>query len=101
MTAADIVNGFQNQIWRIRKMDSLDQIWEELVPFSEADEAAIRARLEELAKTELTAREIEETPSLYKATDQTGGGKRLIISAGDNPYYVASLWRSDEMPRTE
>lgn len=93
----DIIAGFQNQVWRIQKMDSLTVVSEELLPASDTSESDILRLLEDRAKNELTPREIQEVPQLFRAKDMTGNGNRLIYTAGENPYYVASLWRSDEL----
>ncbi|MGR9352723.1 hypothetical protein [Rhizobium leguminosarum] len=94
---ADFTGGFQHQVWRIRKMDGLTVASEELLSLSDASESDILRLLEERAKGDLTPREISEAPQLFKARDMTGKGNRLIYTAGQNPYYVASLWRSDEL----
>ncbi|WP_126911066.1 hypothetical protein [Rhizobium chutanense] len=93
----DLTAGFQNQVWCIRKMDGLTVLSEEQIPLSDASEKDIMLLLEERAKSVLTPREIHDAPQLFKAKDMTGKGNRLIYSAGQNPYYVASLWRSDEL----
>jgi hypothetical protein len=95
----DIMTGFQNQVWRIQKMDGLTVVSEEFIPLSEAPEDKILRLLEERAKEELTPREIRDAPQLFQARDMTGNGKRLIYTAGENPHYVASLWRSDELEK--
>lgn len=96
----DIMTGYQNQVWRIQKMDGLTVVSEEFLPLSEAPEDKILHLLEARAKKELTPREIRDAPQLFKARDMTGNGKRLIYTAGENPYHVASLWRSDELDRS-
>lgn len=78
-------------------MDSLTVVSEELIPASDASESDILRLLEDRAKNELTPREVLETPQLFQAKDMTGNGKRLTYTAGESPYYVASLWRSDEL----
>lgn len=80
-------------------MDGLTVVSQEFLPLSEASEDDILRLLEERAKKELTPREIRDAPQLFQARDMTGNGKRLIYTAGENPYHVASLWRSDELDR--
>jgi len=57
--------------------------------------------LEQLAKSELTGRENKKSPHLFQVHAEMESGDRLIYSAGENPYYVASLWRSDELDGKE
>ncbi|CVI54563.1 hypothetical protein CFBP4996_09145 [Agrobacterium leguminum] len=93
----DIMTGFQNQVWRIQKMDGYTVVSEEFLPWSKASEEDILRLLEDRAKKELTPREIRDAPQLFQAKDMTGNGKRLIYTAGENPHHVASLWRLDEL----
>ena len=96
---SDIVSGFQNQVWRIIGYDSSIVILEESIPLASADEKTIVARLKELVSKHLKADEIAGanagTNSLLQPRMDSGGGNRLIITMGENPHYIASLWRSD------
>lgn len=68
----DIMTSFQNQVWRIQKMDGLTVVSQEFLPVSEASEDEILRPLEERAKKELTPREIRDAPQLFQARDMTG-----------------------------
>jgi hypothetical protein len=68
------------------------------MPLKAADEAEIVAMLKSLASQHLTKAEIqrgEQTGVLDIVRDV--GGTRLSGSCGQNPHYVASLWRDEEL----
>jgi hypothetical protein len=98
---ADIVAGFQNQVWRIIKYDGATVMSEDRIPFREITEQDVIALLEERAKNELTAREVSEAPHLFQVRRDHSVGNRLIFSAGENPHFTASLWRADELTDKE
>lgn len=93
---SDIVKGFQNQTWCIMKMNGLETVEEERIPLNEASEDGIISLLEKKAAGGLTAREVKDAPHLFKVRKDLGGGNRVLYTAGQNPHYVASLWRADE-----
>lgn len=80
---SEIIEGFKKQIWRIIKYDGLEKVEEERIQQAEISEIEIVAKLAELSG---------ETPQ--KDSDR---GNRLIYMAGQNPHWVASLWRADEL----
>jgi hypothetical protein len=98
---ADIVAGFKNQVWRIIKYDGVTVMSEDRIPLHEITEQDVIALLEERAKSELTAREAQESPHLFQVQRGQSNGNRLIFSAGENPHFTASLWRSDELTDKE
>jgi hypothetical protein len=94
---SSIIEGYQNMVWVISKCDSTETISEERVPQAEMSEDDIVAYIEAKAKTELTAREIAESPHLYGVRKDEHHGNRLSYEAGENPYYTAALYRPDEL----
>jgi hypothetical protein len=90
---SDVIDGFQNMAWKIQGYDCDKQILEEIVSVEEMSAAAIAEHLKGLASENLTP---EETAALELSVDETHG-KRMTITVGENPHYVASLWRRDEL----
>lgn len=80
--------------WRIKGYDSLKEILDQRVPLNGNDEAKIAALLKSLASKHLNAAEIAAGMADVRKDDS--GGNRIILSAGQNPHYVAGLFRSDE-----
>ena|SRR6266508_4353259 len=97
---ADIVAGFQNQIWRIIKYDGATVISEDRIPFRKLTEQDAIMLLEERAKSELTAEEARKSPHLFQIR-RDHSSNRMIFSAGENPHFTASLWRADELTDKE
>ena len=93
----DYVDGFKNQVWRIIKYEGITEISERRIPLSETSEAGIIAFLHNLASETLTVGEVRNSPHLFEVTKDDDGGNRLSYRAGENPLFVASLWRSDEL----
>ena len=78
-----IVDGFQNQIWVIEKYDSLKLLSAERIPQSDASKLDIISKLQGLSG---------EVPQADE-----NNAKRIMYMAGQNPHWVASLWREDEL----
>ena len=91
------VTDFNNQSWVIEGYDSATLIERNVLPFSQASEKTVIRMIEEKAKTHLTATEVLEKPQLWLARKDEVSGNRITYSAGENPHYVAGLWRSDEL----
>ena len=94
---ASAVYGFQNQFWVIEGYDSLTLLTREVISFSAATEEEIMHKIEEKAKMHLTASEVNEKPQFWRARKDESTGKRITYTSGLNPFYLASLWRSDEL----
>jgi hypothetical protein len=88
----DVVAGFEHMVWRIQGFDGQKQVHEERVPIEEMSAAAVGEHLEALAGEGLTA---EEASALEVSVDAEH--ERMTITCGDNPHFVASLWRRDEL----
>ena len=94
---SDIVSGFGHMVWRIVGYDSTKEIVRREIPLDQADETKISEILRSLAAQHLTSEEI--AAGLANVRHDTTGGNRIILTAGQNPHYVASLWRSDELAK--
>lgn len=94
---ADVVDGFRGLVWQIVGYDSTDEILKQVIPLVSADEARISSILTELASKHLNAAEI--AAGFAKVRKDDLHANRITLSAGENPYYVASLWRSDELAK--
>ncbi len=90
---SDVINGFQNMAWRVQGYDGDRQILEQIVSIEEMSAAGVAEHLKRLASQNLTP---EETAALEVSVDETHG-RRMTITVGENPHYVASLWRKDEL----
>jgi hypothetical protein len=86
-------------VWRIIGYDGLQEIFEQRIPLTDADEARISAMLKVFASQHLTPDEI--AAGLADVSQDTTTGNRITLTAGENPHYVASLWRRDELPKVE
>jgi hypothetical protein len=93
----DIVNGFENMVWRVIGYDGTEQISEETIPVDRADESAIVMLLRKLAASHLSEDEIQDAPGLLEVRKDLDHGNRVTFSVGENPHYVASMWRADEI----
>ena len=80
--------------WHIEGYDGTEQILEQQIPLDQADETKICEILKLLAAKHLTAAEVKA--GLAEARQDTTNANRIMFMAGQNPHYVASLWRSDE-----
>lgn len=94
---SDIVSGFGKMVWRIVGYDSTTEIMRREIPLDQADEARISEILKTLAAQHLTSAEI--AAGMANVRHDTRFGNRITLIAGQNPYYVASLWRSDELAK--
>ena len=97
----DIVSGFRKQVWKLIEYDGSKKVSEERIPLDEAGEAAIISLLMKRASKHLADNEIQTSPHLYAVRKDTEGGTRIIYSAGQNPHFVASLWRLDELEKDD
>ena len=94
---SDIVSGFGKMVWRIVGYDSTKEIMRQEIPLDQADASRISEMLRNLAAKHLTPEEI--AAGLADVRHDTTGGSRIMLMAGENPHYVASLWRSDELAK--
>ena len=92
-----IVDGFQNQIWRVVRYDGLIETEEERIPVDRYSVSELIEMLTERAKSELSPSELRDNPQLYEVRADFENGNRLMLFAGGNPHYVADLWRGDEL----
>jgi len=90
---SDVIDGFQNMAWRIQGYEGDKQILEQIVSVEEMSAAGVAEHLKGLASQNLTP---EDIAALEVSVDETHG-KRMTITVGENPHYVASLWRKDEL----
>lgn len=99
---ADAVDGFARQVWRIFGYDSTDRIFEMEIPQAELQPLQVAALLRYLVARNLSPDEIVAAvrgeTSFLEVRDNTEGGNRFSFMAGENPYYVAGLFRADEKP---
>ena len=82
-------------VWKIKGYDGIEKILDQTVALNSADESKIIGILRELVSKGLTPTEI--SADLAEVHKDDLGGNRIIFHAGQNPHYVASLWRSDEI----
>lgn len=90
-----IVEGFGGMAWRVIGYDGTEEILNQTYPLNTTDQARICAVIKALASKHLNASEIAAGLADVRADEKSGN--RIIFKAGENPYYVASLWRSDEL----
>lgn len=95
---SDVVEGYKHQVWRIIKYEGVAEVWEERIPLEEATEDEVRQRLERLVRDDMDPTDVEREPDRFRATRDAEHGERVMLLAGDDPSYVASLWREDELP---
>ena len=82
-------------VWKIEGYDGTERILDQTVPLNSTNEAQITSILKGLASKGLTPSEI--SAGLADVHKDDVNGNRIIFHAGQNPHYVASLWRSDEI----
>jgi hypothetical protein len=92
---SDIVSGFEKMVWCIVGYDGTKEIMRQEIPFDQADERRISEILRDLAAQRLTPAEIAAGLADVRRDDT--GGNRITLMAGENPHYVAGLFRSDEL----
>ena len=86
-------------VWRIEAYDSNTLISETVIPLNNASEAKISELLKSLASQHLSPEEI--AAGLADVSKDDAHGNRIILTAGQNPHYIAGLFRSDELPAKE
>jgi hypothetical protein len=86
---------FGELIWKIEGYNGTDIILEQTIPLNNADETKICGLLKSLASKHLNEGEI--AAGLADVRKDNVAGNRIIFYAGQDPHYVASLWRSDEL----
>jgi hypothetical protein len=93
---SNVVGGFGSFVWIIEGYDGAEIILEpQRIPLNDATEEKISDLLKSFASKHLTLAEISAGVSDVRRDDRHGD--RITLTAGENPYYVASLWRSDEL----
>jgi hypothetical protein len=93
---SDVVGGFGSFVWIIEGYDGAEIILQpQRIPLNDATEAKISGLLHGFASKHLTLAEI--SAGLADVRRDEHYGNRISLTAGKNPYYVASLWRSDEL----
>jgi len=86
-------------VWRIEGYDGSTLISESVIPLNNASEARISELLKSLASQHLSPEEI--AAGLADVSKDDANGNRIILTAGQDPHYVASLFRSGELPTKE
>ena len=94
--------------WKIEGHDSLDQIFERVIPKSSLTEKGVIALLQRLSARHLDPDEIVSSSLQPKASGYrpllesrvSQAGRRPTITCGENPHYVASVWQHDELSGT-
>ena len=81
--------------WKIEGYNGVNKFFEERIPLNDAPEEKIASMLKGLASKHLTAAEIAAGIADVRKDAQHGNG--TILMAGQNPHYVAALFRGDEM----
>lgn len=99
---ASAVEGFGNQVWLVRGYDGTKLIFETRIPQARLTVERIQDLLRclvcrDLTGSEVTAAFLGDSP-LFEVTNDIRGGNRLAWSVGSNPYYIAALFRPDELP---
>ena len=84
-------------VWRIVGYDGTKEIMRQEIPLNEADEPRISEILRSLAAEHLTSEEI--AAGLANVRRDATGGNRIALMAGQNPHYIAGLFRSDELAK--
>jgi hypothetical protein len=84
-------------VWRIVGYDGAEEILRQEIPLDRADERRISEILRDLAAQHLTSEEI--AAGLADVRRDATGGNRIALMAGQNPHYVAGIFRSDELAK--
>jgi len=90
-----VADGFGEMVWKIDGYDGTEQIFEQRIPLNNASSERIAGILKDLASKHLTPGEI--SAGLADVRSDAQHGNRIILMAGQDPYYVAALFRSDEL----
>lgn len=91
-----IVDGFKDQVWVIKEMDAGTVVKQFTRPAQQANEVDIILFIETLARRHLKPEDAERAPTLWRHR-RDGTGERSVLIAGQNPHYVAALYRMDEI----
>jgi hypothetical protein len=81
--------------WKIEGYNGVNKFFEERIPLNDAPEEKIASMLKGLASKHLTAAEI--AAGMADVRKDAQHGNRVILTAGQNPHYVAALFRGDEL----
>jgi hypothetical protein len=81
--------------WKIEGYNGVDKFFEERIPLDDASEEKIASLLKGLASKHLTAAEI--AAGMADVRKDAQHGNRITLMAGQNPHYVAALFRGDEL----
>ena len=93
------------RFWSIRGYDSTETIYERVVPFGCLSERQVIALLQRLAsrhldEDEVTDSSLKRNSKAYRALLEPHcdvvNATRVMISVGENPYYVASVWEQQD-----
>jgi len=95
----------RKRYWKIEGYDSTNKTFERVLPYSFLTKKYVIALMQRLSARHLDEDEIVSSSLRPKAPGYTqllepraGRGGRHTISVGENPHYVASVWRDDELP---
>lgn len=95
----NVVEGFKNMSWFILGYDGMTEIYQRRIAADQVDEAGIRKILRELAMQHLTPEEIaasDRGDATFLTIRPDDRSNRLSFMIGENPHYVAGLFRADE-----
>ena len=92
-------HGSGDFVWEIVGYDGSTTILEQRIPLNDADDMKISSLLKRLASQHLNDAEI--SAGLADVHKDDLHGNRITLHAGQNPHYVASLWRDDELAKAE
>jgi hypothetical protein len=85
-----------NLIWRIEGYDGVDKVLDQILPLRDADEIRVGGLLKGLASAVLTPGEIDAGYADVRKFDDDHGN-HIVLRAGKNPRFVASLCRPEEI----
>ena len=97
-----VIDGFKNMSWVISGYDGTEQVYFKRIDATGVSEERIKEILRELAIQHLTPDEIKacnegRAPFLTVQADENNN--RLAYMIGENPHYIAGLFRADETPK--
>jgi hypothetical protein len=90
-----VISGFGELEWKIEGYNGVEKFFEERIPLNDASEEKMASLLKGLASKHLTAAEI--AAGMADVRKDAQHGNRVILMAGQNPHYVAALFRGDEL----
>jgi hypothetical protein len=82
-------------VWKIEGYRGTEKILDQRIPLNDATEQKVSEMLKRLASQHLTEAEI--SAGLADVRADSSHGNRIILMAGQDPHYVAGLFRSDEL----